>query len=156
MIQPLRQHVKYNNIVKKRCIIFWCDGLKREGLPDLEWPDAEDRKDDAIDLFKEVIQIEPIEDHHNPTKAQIIARLEEVNEEAKAFEESKENPVNKYTWNGVFVHFIGYSCNPKDNPYMNNFGLDEALTYPNLIFCGDGEALCINEYLLKIADNPHT
>ena len=39
---------------------------------------------------------------------------------------------------------------------MKDFGLDGDLTYPNLVLTKDGEGLCINEYLLKIAENPHT
>ena len=108
----MRLSVKGNQPVNPKAYIFVQPKLRRGDLEPLEYTDAEERANAAVELFRDVLGFKPenVVVCRDYTKAQIIELLNKLEAEAKAFEKDTKNRAGDV--NAIYINWIGFQLDP--------------------------------------------
>ena len=108
MIQTLLLGVEAFKVVRASAYIFVQQFLKRGDLPRLEWKNAEERAKQAEKFFIEMLGVDPARVFilRDKSKAEVVAKYAEIEEEAKQFEVEHEKEPQAI--NAVFCVWFGF------------------------------------------------
>ena len=122
-MQNLQLQYRHNIVAKKRAVIFVSSELVREGLEKLTYRDAFANADLYKELLEKVFKFTDVEVVANPTKAEMIEKLAELEAEGKAFNKNHE-PRSAYCFVVIHVGFKLEWTDPKMDAILDEFEVE--------------------------------
>ena len=112
VLQTARLSVKGNQSKNPQAYILVQSKLQRGDLKALEYTNAEERAQAAVEFFTDVLEFKPenVVVCRDYTKAQIIELLDQLYSEAEAFENNSNN--SSRDANAIFINWIGFMLDP--------------------------------------------
>ena len=111
-IQNIRLTYHHNPVKQCRAVVFVTTELiGRDGQPTLLYKDARKRGARLVEMYGKFLKIENVEVITDATKAEMIAKFDELQAEADRFD--KENADSSIA--AFFINFVGFKLSWSNN-----------------------------------------
>ena len=145
----MRIDVSGNKPIEPKLIIFINHTMKRDGLRELVYHNAEARGKAFEDMFLNVFKFkkENIQYCRNFSKKQMIEKFDELYADAQKFENDPSHDIRDR--NPIYITWIGFLLDEAYHRYMKEFTYDNKLQ-TRFLLSPSGEPLGACEYMMRM------
>ena len=149
LLQPMRIDVSGNKPIQPKLFIFVNHTLKRDGLKEIVYDNADKRAKAFEMMFREVFKFKPENIHYcyNYSKKQMIEKFHELYIDAQKFESDPTHDIRDR--NPIYIAWIGFVLDEAYHRYMKNFKYNNKLQ-TRFLLSPTGEPFGACEYMMRI------